>query len=270
MRILETFCEGKASAETNEDRIAIAGGYAAVMDGATDKTGLRLGGKAGGALVADALKGLFEGGGLPKDLSFLDFVSVATASVSEALKTAGWPDGVPPPCASLVVFSEWRGEVWRVGDCHYAVGEDIRMGSKEIDELTSAMRADVIRRALAAGRGFEGNDPGREVIMPILQAQHLHANNADSPVGFPVLDGRRIPESLLERPAKVGKGDLVILASDGFDYLMPTLKGTLEAQERSYRLDPMRIGLPGGHASTKGLPQGAVRHDDQSYVSLLA
>jgi len=271
MRILETFCEGKTSAEANEDRIVFADGYAAVIDGATDKTGLRLGGKAGGVLVADALKALFEGrAGLSGGLGFHEFVAVATDAVAAALKAAGWPEGFPPPCASIVVFNERRRELWRVGDCHYAVGDEVSLGSKAIDDLTSSMRAAVIRRALDRGQDLNGKDPGREVIMPMLQAQHLHANNAESPVGFPVMDGRPVPESLLERPVTVGKGDLVVLASDGFDFLKPTLRETLEAQERSYRIDPLRIGLPGGRASTKGLPQGAIRHDDQSYVSLMA
>lgn len=271
MRILETYCVGKVSDEANEDRIALGDGYAAVIDGATDKSGYRVEGRTGGSLVADVLKRMVEDGDvLVPAMPFPEFVRLATERVAAALDAAGWPKDLPPPCASLVVYSAWRREVWRVGDCHFSVRGEASMGSKAIDELTSSMRAAVIRLAEGGGRDMSGRDPGREVIMPLLQAQGLHANNADSPVGYAVIDGRSVPASLLERPVEVSEGEEVLLASDGFDFLGPTLAETQAAQERSYRLDPMRIGLPGGRASTKGIVPGAVRHDDQTYVKLVA
>lgn len=273
MDIVESYCEAKLSSDLIEDFMVADQDFISVVDGATDKTGHRVNGVFGGQFVARTIaEAMTKRAVIPDDSTFLEWVSVITNVVDRALSDAGWPSDLPRPCACCVTYSRFRREIWRVGDSNFRIDGVDHIGGKKIDDIISEHRAAMMLAALADGSTVVellANDIGRQAILPMLRDQHRHANNPDSPLGYPVFDGRVIAPGLLEAPVAVPSGAFVVLTSDGFDFPKDTLKATIELQRLSYEADPLRIGLDGARPSTKGI-HGLNRHDDQTYVSFYA
>ena len=270
MQILQTYLAGKVSPELCEDFLSVNDDFVTVVDGATDKTGHRIEGQTGGRFIAAAIAALMEDrSAVPAYTDFTGWVAALTEGAASALARAGWPDGIPVPCASVVTYSRARRQVWRVGDCGFRLNGVDHVGDKEIDRITGGKRAEITRALLSAGRTVEElleEDPGREAIMDILRGQYVHANNAESELCFPIVNGRPIPLGHLEFPVEVPDRSLLVLCSDGFDFPADTLAETLDAQAKSYLADPLRIGLDEAKPSPKALRTGMARHDDQAYV----
>lgn len=271
--IIETFVAGKISAEACEDFLHVDSDFVAVVDGASDKTGTRVQGRAGGWIVANAIVDCLKDRSLcPADIAFDDWVSVTTDFIDARLREVGWPSDVQRPAASAIVFSAAHSEMWRVGDCHFRLDGVDHLGGKEFDDMVGGIRRDEILKAIEAGADIEAlrtNDVGRAAILEMLQRQHLHANEDGSRFGYPVFNGMRVPPSLLERPISIPENSFVVMCSDGFDFPHETLDETISRQRISYEKDPLRIGTDGGRAGTKALAAEAARHDDQCFVSFL-
>jgi len=271
---LDTYLTGKISAELCEDFLHVDADFVAVVDGASDKTGTRVNGRAGGWIVADAIvECLQDRQCVPSDASFDQWVATTTEFIDRRLKDMGWPADVQRPAASALVYSRRRGEMWRVGDCHFRVDGVDHMGGKEFDDMVGGIRRDILVKAIQDGADIEtlrNDDSGRKAILELLQHQFLHANEPDSRYGYPVFNGKSIPSELLEAPVAIPVGSFVVMCSDGFDFPHETLHETISRQRVSYEKDPLRIGTDGGRPSTKALPKDAERHDDQCYVSFLS
>ncbi len=271
--VLQTYLAGKSSPEACEDVIFHDRDFVAVIDGTTDKTGIRIDGRTGGLIVAETVRNVLrDRQALPANASFEDWVTTTTEAIRNKLNDIGWPQDDQRPAASAVVHSRHRGEIWRVGDCHFRIDGVNHLGGKEIDEVNSEIRREALQRAIDGGASVEqllSNDVGREAIADLLKRQHLHANETESGFGYPVFNGDTIPPTLLEAPVPVNENNFVVFCSDGIDFPHETLQESLIQQRRSYEADPLRMGLDGIRASTKGLALGAERHDDQAYVSFM-
>lgn len=166
-----------------------------------------------------------------------------------------------------------RRQIWRVGDVHVAIrrGEhwDTHPAEKAIDRVVAHARAALLLCHLAHGDTVDSltaTDPGRAMVMPLLKAQNVLANlDGDSPLGFGVLDGRRVPRHYLEVFDLDETVTEVILASDGYLSPGPTLRDAEAELSTSLAADPLRIGL---YASTKSAPADANSFDDRTYVRL--
>lgn len=274
LRTLDTYVAGKASAEICEDFLHVDADFVAVVDGASDKTGTGVNGRAGGWIVANAIvECLKDRAHVPSDASFEEWVTQTTDFIDRRLRDIGWPIDVQRPAASALVYSRRRGEMWRVGDCHFRVDGVDHMGGKEFDDMVGAIRRDALIKAIEGGAEIDtlrAADVGRDAILDLLRHQHLHANEPDGPLGYPVFNGYRIPKHLLEAPVRIPANSFVVMCSDGFDFPHETLHETISRQRVSYEKDPLRIGTDGGRPSTKALPEDAERHDDQCYVSFLS
>lgn len=109
-------------------------------------------------------------------------------------------------------------------------------------------------------------DPGRALVLPVLQRQSLLANRFEAgPLGFGVLDGRRVPDRFIE-VFPLGEDALeVTMASDGYLSAAERLAQAEQELAASLCVDPLRIGA---HPSTKGLAPGATSFDDRTYLRL--
>lgn len=183
-----------------------------------------------------------------------------------------WPSHIQRPAASVLTYSISRREIFRIGDCHYRIGETVCAGGKEIDDYHGNTRAEKLKVCLFAGMTVAElleNDQGRDLILHSLANQYQYANASEGYFAYPVINGDHVHQHLMEAPLSVPEGSLVVMTSDGFDFPCSTLAVTMAAQERSYALDTLRIGLDGARPATKGLVAGMTQHDDQTYVSLL-
>ena len=144
---VESLCATpKGSADRNEDRLVSTENFVAVIDGATNSG--PVGGRSGGIVAAEAVAETIAA--LPAHVSARQFADAATECL--AARLGQWPDKMKArPCASVVVWSAHRQEVWRVGDCHFRVDATAFAGEKLVDRLSYASRCAVVKGRLLAG-----------------------------------------------------------------------------------------------------------------------
>ena len=271
VEVIEQFVGGKdRDSAACEDLIVLTADFGAVIDGTTDKQGVDFNGRTGGSVAAEAVRDALLT--LDWEAELVDLVDQATGLLVERVASAGV--GIDPltddgPSASFVAFSGARREVWRVGDCSWRSGLVAHLGGKEVDRICAQARSALIQALLDSGTSQEellDRDPGREMILPLLRAQHAFRNLDDpsSELAFGTIDGRPVPERFLEIWQVGTEGELV-LASDGYPVLEPTLELTEAALWRELDRDPLRIGE---HPTTKGVGSGQDSFDDRAYLRI--
>jgi glycerophosphoryl diester phosphodiesterase len=282
MTFCESFTQAKSAALPSEDGLAASAYYAAVIDGATSArpasahsgSARPTSGETPGRMAMETLQQCISG--FPPGLTLrqaADWMTEAVRSLWELFQAEGAaPNQRPTPCptASVVIYSVARREVWQIGDCPFLLDDVEHRGAKAVDALLSAWRARTVRRLLAKGMTQEAllqNDPGRAAILPYLQRQQRLQNvePALQRRAYGVVDGQPIPEAFLRvYPLSPGRHELV-LASDGYPRLFPTLAETEAHLMELLRQDPLCIGPLIG---TKGLRPGQDSFDDRTYLKL--
>lgn len=286
MRIIETFRRGKhADQSLNEDGMLVRerDGFAAVVDGVTSKSVRRPWQPTGGVVAKDlALAALQD---VPADASMR---SVQRA-VDERFRTAyrehelGYDVFVAEPLermqANAVVYSAAHGEAWLFGDCQILVNGVATPTVKHVDDLLGEVRA-FAARGLALQReagepdpqidagtlAAAGGDPARAMIMPFLRLQSRFANRRGE-WGYFVFDGFTDYEWPVTA-VPVAPGDEVVLASDGYPLLRPTLAESEAELARLHREDPALTGHE--YRSTKGFTPDLESFDDRTYLRFVA
>jgi hypothetical protein len=271
MEVIETFIEAKTGdLATCEDLIVESEQFLAVFDGATDKTDARYDGLAGGQFAARNLAETLSR--LPPDASAADCVEAMSDRLRQGTAECG-PMRPPEegPSASVLVFSASRSEIWRVGDCSWAMGDEVHQGSKLIDAIVAAARAALLEALLDSGATVDelrATDPGRAMLMPLLENQHRFRNSERVPdeYGFGVLDGQPVPARFIE-VIPVAGGDEIVFATDGYPHVLPSLGESEAFLAEDLAVDPLRIGR---HKSTKGVRPGFASFDDRAYLRFRA
>ena len=263
--VAERRLEGKSGdPDACEDVIVVTDHFAAVIDGETDKTGLRFGGRTGGRAAAELMAQVIEELDADADLD------VCLARMTERLHSLVPDDApagrLPPPSAVFALYSATRREVWRVGDVAVIVDGVAHEVDKPLDAIVGAGRAALLSALLAAGArqdDLRADDAGRKMMLPLLEHQHLFRNHPTSPYGFGAVDGREVPGRFRECFSVAG-AEWVALASDGYPEPRPTLEESEEALARALR-DPLRL-----HPSpaTKAVLPGAVSYDDRAFLRI--
>ncbi|MCY1137174.1 hypothetical protein OWR29_04125 [Actinoplanes sp. Pm04-4] len=265
MEIVEQFVAGKTGdPEVCEDAIVVTAGHAAVIDGATDLSGRRYEGRAGGwwamAACRDAIRQLPSG---------IDAYTAVEALTSEL--AARLPPELPAierPCASVTLYSRARREVWQIGDVGFAYAglpPAIGQPRKLVDQIAASFRAAVLATEFAAGNlspdRVVADDPGRLAARALIGRQGV-LRNTTGPYGYAAIDGRPVPPSLVVvHPLPAAVGGLVI-ASDGYPSIGETLAATESELAASLRTDPWCL------AGTKGVGPGQLSFDDRAYLRI--
>ena len=258
MRIIEQFTKGKVSDEKNEDRIVVTDDFIAVVDGATSQVKTLDGGKTPGALAADMVAEAIRQ--LPSEA---DMPAAAAFITSHFKKTES------KPTASAAIYSRHHNQVWLIGDCQCIANDTLYTNTKKIDTLMAESRAAFIHAALLGGETVESfltNDIGRDFIKPFLKRQPIFQNNPDAgEYAFSVIDGNPI---LLNKVRTINAtSNLVILATDGYPRLFPTLKQSEEYLKGIIDKDPLCINE---NRATKGVYTGQSSFDDRALISFEA
>lgn len=267
MKVLEQFICPKSTATPSEDLVAVTAFYAAVIDGATPKSPCGVCEETPGHRAATILSHAIAA--LPHDVAAREAVDILTEALASS-RLAGrgsYTLGDDRPTASAVIYSASRREIWQIGDCPFLCdGKEFR-NEKEIDLTLARRRAKRIRQALDSGYSVEAlmaDDPGRRLIQPCITAQ-VRLQNALLRHGFGVLDGSPVPDAYI-RIYPVDKSiHKIVLASDGYPRLFPTLAATEQYLQDCLDSDPLCIGPLLG---TKGLRPGSNSFDDRSYLKI--
>ncbi|TPF85451.1 hypothetical protein BW13_10815 [Bifidobacterium sp. UTCIF-37] len=298
MRIIEQCCQGKHTDQTlNEDGLFVSDRFAAVVDGVTGKSVRHPWDPSGGVVakdtMLDALASLSADAGM-RDVQYLVDERFRAAYQAHPLGPSFFEhEPLERLQANAVVYSVSKGEAWLFGDCQIMVNGVQTPTLKKVDELLGDLRSfaaqalhlmeagkkrdaegerdtlddvgDAGTAETAAGTRKSPDDPAREMILPFLRLQSQFANRRGE-YGYFVFDGFTDPTYPIQ-VVPVRPGDEVVLASDGYPLLAPTLDGSERELERLRHEDPQLIRE---YRSTKGFTAGLRSFDDRTYLRFIA
>lgn len=255
MNIVETFIKGKRDAAHCEDGIVLTPHYAAVIDGSTSKTPFCLSptmrnGRYAMTLISEYI------GAMPHDATCGDFCKGITQVIADEYRRAGVHDRMEAHpeerlCASAIVYSDVRHEVWMVGDCQAIVDGTFYDNAKPYEQDIARRRATLI---------LSGMPPveARRAIEPLLIAAMREGQNRE----YAVIDGTTV---YMPGVRVVPAAHSVVLASDGYPVLLPTLCESEAALARQIERDPQNVSE---FIATKGIVEGNCSFDDRAYIRL--
>lgn len=242
--------------------------FMAVIDGATPKGKRRWDGKPGHVYVSELLQRGMEQ--LPPESTAQEAIAYLNEQIRQAYQREGIDFSTLPPeeqlQASIIIYSVARREVWSFGDCKLRINTENYDHTKEVDNLLSGLRAFCVEAAKLNGDAgqAEGEDYGRQKILPFLKVQNLFANT-DYSFGYDVLNGGAIRAERVKVYA-IQRGDHVVMASDGYPKLFDTLSESEAYLRDALRKDRECIYLLRG---TKGVAPENESYDDRTFLSFV-
>lgn len=270
LTIIEQKILGKTVADhLCEDGIFFNDDFVAVVDGATSKGVLDWNGHTSGFQAKETLMAALRE--LPAESSAEETIT----RLNDSLREASRPyldrlatEHVERLMASVILYSRFYRQVWSFGDCQCLINDTHYKGEKKIDEILAEVRSFFLQTELASGKTVSdlmARDTGREMIIPFLKVHSLFANKGGE-FRFTVLDGFEIDLSDI-REFDVRPGDEIVLASDGYPFLKPTLEQSEESLRLVREQDPLCMGL---FKSTKGFRSDQISFDDRAYIRFIA
>ena len=255
MTITEQFICGKHTAADCEDGIVITNDFAAVIDGSTSKTPKRLdpsmkNGRFAMLLISEYIKQM------PADYTMNNFCRGITLRIAEEYAKRGIAEDMAKHpeerlTASAIIYSNSRKEVWMVGDRQAIIDGEHYDNSKPYEQEIAMQRATLIKNGMSPKEARCAIEP--QLIKAMFEGQNRQYAVID---GTPIyMPGTRI----------VTASHCVVLASDGYPTLLPTLHESEEALAQHLTDDPQNIT---DFIATKGLVEGNVSFDDRAYIKL--
>ncbi len=162
------------------------------------------------------------------------------------------------------MYNDIKKEIWYYGDSQCIINGKHYQDEKECEGDISKKRADVIKESLKNGATVQElleNDIGREAIFDDL-LESFGYENKRCRFGYPVLNGSEIIPEFIVRHS-VPEGSSVVLASDGYPILMPTLSESEKELQRIIDADPLCIYE---NVSSRGISPGNCNFDDRCYT----
>ena len=272
MEVIEQFIQSKTGdMATCEDGYLITEHFVALVDGATNKSTMQYDGDSPGKVATRLCLDVFKV--LPPESSAIDAVTAMNESIISFYRQKGVYDLVKnnpsARCtASSVVYSAARKELWFLGDCMAIANGKVYQFQKNLDQVLSNLRSLVIhveRSRGATEADLLAHDVSRERILEFLQLQtELQNSPYACEFTYHVLDG------IFDRPQDHihivpidGTSDEVVLSSDGYPQVFPTLEETERHLADTITSDPLCYKI---FKSTKGVVEGNVSFDDRSYI----
>ena len=265
MEIIEQASIAKNPKGKSEDGIVVSKDFIAVIDGSTSKSEyrhslLRSNGRYAMQLISRYIRHM------PKDTTCDQFVRGVTAYVRRHYRKSMMSRLAEHPedrlTASVVVYSRLQREVWMIGDCQCLIGGEFYDNPKPAEAELAAMRAEEVRRQLNGGKTQDEllrNDTARPIIIPRMLETMRQQNVSYSVIdGFPV-DWRHVRTIILDfHPWEI------VLASDGYPFLCPTLEESEQRLQKQRNDDPLNIGP--AFQATKAFHPDFNSFDDRSYI----
>ena len=292
MKIIESSIIGKKSPEACEDGMVVTDDFIAVIDGSTSKTPKHLNPDMKNGRYAMMLISEYIREELKADASVDDFCQGVTAyiynkvyeklGVEERLKEH--PD--ERLTASAILYSRTRNEVWMVGDCQAIIDGKLYENGKPYEQEIARKRVELIEQGLSPAEA-------RKQIEPLLIEAMLSGQNQTYTVidGFPIYregvkvvsvsdscsvqdsvpasnsipasDSVPCSDSVSASGTFLVSSSEIVLASDGYPFLEPTLAASEAALAEQIANDPQNIH---SFIATKGIVEGNKSFDDRTYI----
>ena len=277
MDIIESIIIGKKSQEACEDGMVITDDFIAVIDGSTSKTPKHLNPDMKNGRYAMMLISEYIREELKADASVDDFCQGVTAYIyNKVYEKLGVEERLKEHpeerlTASAILYSRTRNEVWMVGDCQAIIDGKLYENGKPYEEKIAWKRVELIEQGLSPAEA-------RKQIEPLLIEAMLSGQNQTYTVidGFPIYQEGVKVVALKTKPASssietyfqeqtkpVSSPNEVVLASDGYPFLKPTLAASEAALAEQIANDPQNIH---SFIATKGIVEDNKSFDDRTYI----
>ena len=272
MNIIEQSITPENPAKKSEDGIVVTNDFIAVIDGSTSKAKRQWSSRMSNGRYAMTIVSRIIRKMSP-DASCHQFCVAATKAIRDVYlplwkltgrqATAELLTSHPEErlCASAVIYSILRREIWLIGDCQCLVGGELCENPKPYEQRLAEMRAAKVQELLAEGKTAEdilADDQARAAIIPEMLLEMQQQNKS-----YAVIDGFPIPETRVPVIALDFRPWEIVLASDGYPFLCPTLAESEARLDEQRRNDPLNIGE---FKATKGFTPGFNSYDDRSYI----
>lgn len=277
MKIIESSIIGKKSPEACEDGMVVTDDFIAVIDGSTSKTPKHLNPDMKNGRYAMMLISEYIREELKADASADDFCQGVTAYIyNKVYEKLGVEERLKEHpeerlTASAILYSRTRNEVWMVGDCQAIIAGKLYENGKPYEQEIARKRVELIEQGLSPAEA-------RKQIEPLLIEAMLSGQNQTYTVidGFPIYrEGVKVV-ALKTKPASssietyfqeqtkpVLSLNEVVLASDGYPFLKPTLAASEASLAEQIANDPQNIH---SFIATKGIVEGNKSFDDRTYI----
>lgn len=273
MKVIESKIEGKKSPESCEDGLVVTADFIAVIDGSTSKTPHHLSPDMKNGRYAMVLISEYIQHELKPESTVEDFCEGVTSYIyNKVYRQQGIEEQMQAHpeerlTASAILYSKAKNEVWMVGDCQAIIDGKLYENNKPFEDIVARRRVELIRR------GFTPQE-ARKTIEPLLIQAMLEGQNKTYTVidGFPIYQkGMKVVS--LNAPQKNVETDVadslplptkeIVLASDGYPFLKPTLAESEEALAHLLAYDPQ---CTHEFIATKGIVEGNKSFDDRTYI----
>lgn len=273
MKVIESKIEGKKSPESCEDGLVVTADFIAVIDGSTSKTPHHLSPDMKNGRYAMVLISEYIQHELKPESTVEDFCEGVTSYIyNKVYRQQGIEEQMQAHpeerlTASVILYSKAKNEVWMVGDCQAIIDGKLYENNKPFEDIVARRRVELIRQ------GFTPQE-ARKTIEPLLIQAMLEGQNKT----YTVIDGFSIYQKgvkvvSLNAPQKNVETDVadslplptkeIVLASDGYPFLKPTLSESEEALAHLLAYDPQ---CTHEFIATKGIVEGNKSFDDRTYI----
>lgn len=292
MKIIESSIIGKKSPEACEDGMVVTDDFIAVIDGSTSKTPKHLNPDMKNGRYAMMLISEYIREELKADASVDEFCQGVTAYIyNKVYEKLGVEERLKEHpeerlTASAILYSRTRNEVWMVGDCQAIIAGKLYENGKPYEEKIARKRVELIEQGLSPAEA-------RKQIEPLLIEAMLSGQNQTYTVidGFPIYregvkvvsvsDSSSVQDSVsssdscsVQDPVSCSgsasasdtipsSSSEIVLASDGYPFLKPTLAASEAALAEQIANDPQNIR---SFIATKGIVEGNKSFDDRTYI----
>ena len=286
MKIIESSIIGKKSPEACEDGMVVTDDFIAVIDGSTSKTPKHLNPDMKNGRYAMMLISEYIREELKTDASVDEFCQGVTAYIyNKVYEKLGVEERLKEHpeerlTASAILYSRTRNEVWMVGDCQAIIAGKLYENGKPYEEKIARKRVELIAQGLSPAEA-------RKQIEPLLIEAMLSGQNQTYTVidGFPIYrEGVKVvsvsdsssvqnsvpaSDSVPCSDSASASGTIsvssseIVLASDGYPFLKPTLAASEVALAEQIANDPQNIH---SFIATKGIVEGNKSFDDRTYI----
>lgn len=286
MKIIESSIIGKKSPEACEDGMVVTDDFIAVIDGSTSKTPKHLNPDMKNGRYAMMLISEYIREELKADASVDDFCQGVTAYIyNKVYEKLGVEERLKEHpeerlTASAILYSRTKNEVWMVGDCQAIIDGKLYENGKPYEEKIARKRVELIEQGLSPAEA-------RKQIEPLLIKAMLSGQNQTYTVidGFPIYregvkvvsvsdsssvqdsvpasDSVPCSDSVSASGTIPSSSSEIVLASDGYPFLKPTLAASEAALAEQIANDPQNIH---SFIATKGIVEGNKSFDDRTYI----
>ena len=292
MKIIESSIIGKKSPEACEDGMVVTDDFIAVIDGSTSKTPKHLNPDMKNGRYAMMLISEYIREELKADASVDDFCQGVTAYIyNKVYEKLGVEERLKEHpeerlTASAILYSRTRNEVWMVGHCQAIIDGKLYENGKPYEEKIARKRVELIEQGLSPAEA-------RKQIEPLLIKAMLSGQNQTYTVidGFPIYregvkvvsvsDSSSVQDSVsssdfcsVQDPVSCSgsasasdtipsSSSEIVLASDGYPFLKPSLAASEAALAEQIANDPQNIR---SFIATKGIVEGNKSFDDRTYI----